>query len=92
MGLYIECESGTTQYYSKCIPNREYTTIMSNKSLLGGCFLGIGSFALIMSIVCFIIFKAGKSKERILFRFSIAGLVILFLSIFVYIVLKAFLF
>ena len=92
MGLYIECKPGTTQYYSECIPNEEYTTIMSNKSLLGGCFLGIGSFALIMSIVCFIIFKAGKSKERILFRFSIAGLIILIASVFIYMILKVFLF
>ena len=83
-GLYLDCKNGTIQYGSECISDKEYTNIMISKSLIGGFFLGISCFAMILSIVCFVIFKARKSKERALFGISIASSIILFISLIAY--------
>ena len=81
----LECEPGTKQYHSTCLPEEiYYGGIIQNGVFFGGYFLGIGSFALIMSIVCFIIYKAGKSRERTLFKISIVSLAVLVISLIIY--------
>lgn len=82
----LECEPGTISYKSiTCLPEEVYySDVIQNSNFFAGFFLGIGSLALILSIACFIIFKVGKSKERILFRISLINLAIFFIALIIF--------
>jgi len=80
MGYFIECKTGTRQYHGECISYERYTNIISDKSLLSGFSLGISTAAILMSVICFIVFKIGKSKKRIFFKLSILGLITFIIS------------
>lgn len=81
----LDCEPGTIQFQSTCIPEYIYNwEIIKHKEFFGGYSLGISSIALVMAIACFIIYKARKSKEGIFFKISIICLILFMVSLFSY--------